>query len=291
MPDAGGSARRQSTRPSSPRPGPCRGRGRRVLVTGRPGCSARTSLRPRGRRATRSSRGRRSDLDIDDAAPGLARACGSFGPHVVVNCAAFTKVDDVRDRSPRVRGQRRGASLILADACGHVGAQLVQISTDFVFDGAKGAPYREDDPVGPLSAYGRSKRAGEEEALRLPGSLVVRASWLFGRSRLELRRGDPEAGRGRASRGSRSSIDQVGRPDGDDGPLRGDPGAARGGRLRRVPLRQPGRGLVERVRPRDPRGSPGATDVPVDPTTSEALAPPGARGRPTRCSTRASTSG
>ena len=56
----------------------------------------------------------------------------------------------------------------------------MQVSTDFVFDGAKNAPYTEADEPAPLSAYGRGKRAGEEAALRLPSSLVVRASWLFG---------------------------------------------------------------------------------------------------------------
>lgn len=120
----------------------------------------------------------KADLDVTREAQ-VARALSELRPDVLVNCAAFTKVDACESdhRSFDVNARAVG---YLADACGHVGAQLVQISTDFVFDGRKHEPYREDDPPHPLSAYGRGKRAGEEEALRLPGTLVVRASWLFG---------------------------------------------------------------------------------------------------------------
>jgi dTDP-4-dehydrorhamnose reductase len=65
--------------------------------------------------------------------------------------------------------------------CSEKAATLVQISTDFVFDGEKGLPYVEEDATNPLSEYGRTKREGEEAALAAPGALVVRSSWLFGR--------------------------------------------------------------------------------------------------------------
>jgi dTDP-4-dehydrorhamnose reductase len=120
------------------------------------------------------------ELDITDESA-VARTLRDVRPDVLVNCAAFTKVD-ASETDPlafEVNGKAVGH---LVDACGHVSAQLVQVSTDFVFDGEKRAPYVESDPVHPLSAYGRSKRGGEEEALRRPGSLIVRASWLFGRS-------------------------------------------------------------------------------------------------------------
>jgi dTDP-4-dehydrorhamnose reductase len=78
----------------------------------------------------------------------------------------------------------------LAAAAGRSGARLVQVSSDYVFGGdardsegtgeRRQQPYREDDPVGPRSAYGESKRLGEERALAYDGSLVVRTSWLFG---------------------------------------------------------------------------------------------------------------
>jgi dTDP-4-dehydrorhamnose reductase len=151
----------------------------------------------------------KSDLDVTDSGQ-VSRTFRELRPDVVVNCAAFTRVDAC-ETDPRAFQVNAGGAANLADACGHVGAQLAQISTDFVFDGQKGAPYREDDPVHPLSAYGRSKRAGEEEALRLPGSLVVRSSWLFGRSGwnfIEAILKQVEVGRPRLS----VVVDQVGRP-------------------------------------------------------------------------------
>ena len=151
----------------------------------------------------------KSDLDIADA-DAVRRAVREIRPDVVVNCAAFTKVDAC-ETDPRAFQVNARAVGFLADACGHLGAQLVQISTDFVFDGRKRAPYVEDDPTAPLSAYGRSKRDGEEEALRLPASLVVRASWLFGRSGwnfVEAILKQVEDGKTRLS----VVADQIGRP-------------------------------------------------------------------------------
>jgi dTDP-4-dehydrorhamnose reductase len=112
-----------------------------------------------------------------------SRVASSFRdvhPHVVVNCAAFTKVDASETDPSAWTVNARGAG-ILSRECRRRGARLVQISTDFVFDGEKREPYTEADETAPLSAYGRAKRAGEEAALESPGALVVRASWLFGR--------------------------------------------------------------------------------------------------------------
>jgi dTDP-4-dehydrorhamnose reductase len=151
----------------------------------------------------------RSDLDVADAGQ-VDRALRELHPEVVVNCAAFTKVDAC-ETDPRAFEVNARAVGFLAGACGRVGAQLVQISTDFVFDGEKRTPYVEDDPTSPVSAYGRSKQEGEEEALRLPGTLVVRASWLFGRSGwnfVEAILKQVESGRERLA----VVADQVGRP-------------------------------------------------------------------------------
>lgn len=119
-----------------------------------------------------------SDLDITSERH-VQRAFAEARPDIVVNCAAFTHVDacesDPRGREVNALGVRR-----LADHCIRRSARLVQISTDFVFDGKRNQPYRERDAAAPISAYGVSKLAGEREALRAPDALVVRTSWLFG---------------------------------------------------------------------------------------------------------------
>ena len=120
----------------------------------------------------------KSDLDItsDDDVP---RAFRETRPEVVINCAAFTKVDACED-DPRAFAVNAEGVRRLASQCLVHSAQLVQISTDFVFDGSQRVPYRETDPPAPISAYGRSKLEGEKAALRVPTGLVVRSSWLFG---------------------------------------------------------------------------------------------------------------
>ena len=208
MADAGGpSFETHAAMLAVPRPTP-RAR-RRILVTGAAGMLG-SDLGPALAAAGHEVLARpKSDLDVADE-KAVAIAVRELGPDILVNCAAFTKVDDC-ETDPRALEINAKAVGNLADACGHVGAQLVQISTDFVFDGAKGAPYVEDDPVHPLSEYGRTKRLGEEAALHLPGSLVVRASWLFGRcgwNFVEAILKQVEAGKPRLS----VVADQVGRP-------------------------------------------------------------------------------
>lgn len=208
MPDAGGSSlETHAAVLTAPRPAPRRRR--RILVTGASGMLG-SDLVPALSAAGHEVYARsRSDLDVRDAA-GVRRAVRELGPDVLVNCAAFTNVDDC-ETDPRAFAVNAAAVGHLADACGRFGVQLVQISTDFVFDGEKGSPYVEDDAPHPLSAYGKSKRAGEEEAVRLPGSLVVRASWLFGRSGwnfIEAILKQAEAGKKRLA----VVTDQVGRP-------------------------------------------------------------------------------
>ena len=190
-----------------PRPTP-RAR-RRVLVTGASGMLG-SDLGPLLAVAGYEVLARpKSDFDIADE-KAVARTLRELRPDVVVNCAAFTKVDAC-ETDPRAFEVNSRAVGYLADACGHVAAQLVQVSTDFVFDGEKRLPYVEDDPVGPLSGYGRSKLGGEQEALRLPGSLVVRASWLFGRSGWNFVEAILKQAEGGAPRLT-VVTDQVGRP-------------------------------------------------------------------------------
>jgi dTDP-4-dehydrorhamnose reductase len=121
-----------------------------------------------------------AQADIGDEAR-LDHWMAAFGPEAVINCAAYTRVDDCEtqpERALAVNGEGVGR---VARAAERRGARLVQVSTDYVFDGdARQQPYAEDDATGPRSAYGRSKLLGEERALAYGRSLVVRTSWLFG---------------------------------------------------------------------------------------------------------------
>lgn len=100
-------------------------------------------------------------------------------PEVVVNCGAFTQVD--RCESEPELAQLINATAVgwLAEACEAQGARLVQVSTDYVFDGTGTRPYREDDPTNPMSVYGRTKLEGERQATRCRRHLIARTSWLY----------------------------------------------------------------------------------------------------------------
>jgi len=121
----------------------------------------------------------RASLDVTDALA-VMRTITAQRPDVVVQCAAYTRVDDA-EHEPEV------ADLVNAHAAGHVadaaaacGAIFVYPSTDYVFDGSASAPYAPMQPPAPVSAYGRSKLSGEAAAARAGRYHVVRTSWLYG---------------------------------------------------------------------------------------------------------------
>jgi dTDP-4-dehydrorhamnose reductase len=120
------------------------------------------------------------DLDIgDDAAVG--RVLGALRPDVVVNTAAFHNVPRCETEVERAYALNAVAPRRLARVCAELGARLVHVSTDYVFDGAKQVPYVETDRPMPLNVYGVSKLAGEYEVLASPGPhQVVRSSGLYG---------------------------------------------------------------------------------------------------------------
>lgn len=121
-----------------------------------------------------------AEIDITSL-ESVLRVVGNLKPEVVINCAAYTDVDGCEsnvETAMTVNGEGVG---YLAMACRDLGALLVQISTDYVFDGGKGTPYVEDDAPCPLSIYGESKLAGEMNAAFTPEHLVVRTQWLYGR--------------------------------------------------------------------------------------------------------------
>jgi dTDP-4-dehydrorhamnose reductase len=122
----------------------------------------------------------RSTVDIADA-DAVARTLEEFRPGLVVNAAAYTKVDLAeRDIEAAERSNRLGAR-VLARACAETGIPLVHMSTDYVFDGRKSAAYVEDDPIAPLGVYARTKAAGEEEVRQALGRhVILRTSWVYG---------------------------------------------------------------------------------------------------------------
>jgi dTDP-4-dehydrorhamnose reductase len=121
----------------------------------------------------------RSDLDVTDSRL-VDAAVREHAPDAIVNCAAYTKVDLAESEEAAANAINGSAVELLASAANEAGALLVQVSTDFVFDGSKREPYEADDPTNPLSAYGRSKLLGEVAARHAEKHLIVRTSWLFG---------------------------------------------------------------------------------------------------------------
>jgi dTDP-4-dehydrorhamnose reductase len=119
-------------------------------------------------------------LDVTDRDAVLG-AITTWRPREVVHCAAWTAVDACERDPQRAFTTNAMAVRWIAEACHRVGAHLVHVSTDYVFDGTLDRPYHEWDRPNPQSVYGASKRAGEVEALALgPGATVVRTSWLCG---------------------------------------------------------------------------------------------------------------
>jgi dTDP-4-dehydrorhamnose reductase len=123
----------------------------------------------------------RADLDITDSAA-MDAVVSRLRPDAIVNCAAWTDVDGAEsayDAALEVNGAGAGFVARAAAACG---AWLVHVSSDYVFDGRAGSPYVESDPTAPLSAYGRSKLAGEQAVASeaAESHTIVRSSWLFG---------------------------------------------------------------------------------------------------------------
>ena len=98
----------------------------------------------------------------------------------VLNCAAYTAVDAAEDNSALCDRINRDAVANLGEAAARVGAKVIHVSTDYVFDGTSCKPYRENDQTCPVSAYGRSKLAGEEALLAVcKDSVVIRTAWLY----------------------------------------------------------------------------------------------------------------
>jgi dTDP-4-dehydrorhamnose reductase len=121
----------------------------------------------------------RAQLDVTDAD---AVTAAVEGHDVIVNAAGYTRVDDAESNEGDAFAINATGTAHLATAAARFGATLVQLSTDYVFDGTAHAPYAESTPRTPVSAYGRSKAEGERLALEIhpQGTRVVRTAWLYG---------------------------------------------------------------------------------------------------------------
>ncbi|AWB85785.1 dTDP-4-dehydrorhamnose reductase [Mycetocola zhujimingii] len=121
----------------------------------------------------------RTELDVTDIDAVRAAVAGN---DVVINAAAYTKVDDAESHEDAAFAVNATGAKNLAGAAREAGARLVQVSTDYVFRGDASAPYTEDSPRDPISAYGRTKAAGEVAALaeHPDGTYIVRTAWLYG---------------------------------------------------------------------------------------------------------------
>ncbi len=152
---------------------------RRVLVTGRGGQLAtglEAALPAQGFEAILVGQ---PEFEFDQPAT-IAAAFAAARPDAVVNCAAWTAVDAAEDQEAAAFMANAIGPARVAAHCAAAGIPLLQVSTDYVFDGRKGAPYLEDDAPNPLGAYGRTKLAGEWAALAgNPRTVVLRTAWVF----------------------------------------------------------------------------------------------------------------
>lgn len=151
------------------------------LVTGADGMLARDLLPRLGLAGIPAVAVGRSGLDITDP-NAVRKVLRAHRPALVVNCAAWTAVDEAEEKEAEAHAVNGTGPRLLAEECGALHSVLLQVSTDYVFDGNATRPYPEDAPPAPRTAYGRSKLAGERAVLEaLPHTgYVVRTAWLFG---------------------------------------------------------------------------------------------------------------
>jgi len=145
-------------------------------VTGQVGHELQRSLAPLGDIVAADRRA------LDLASPdSIAFAVRALRPGLIVNCAAYTAVDRAESEPDAAMAANATAPGVLAEEAKRLGAGLIHFSTDYVFDGEKGAPYVESDQPAPLSAYGRTKLAGERAVAAAGGPhWIVRTQWLYG---------------------------------------------------------------------------------------------------------------
>ena len=150
----------------------------RVLLTGRDGQLGQALTASIPDRVTLIAT-RRAELDLADP-EACRRAVHTHQPDWVLNAGAYTAVDRAESEPDLAMAVNAGAPAAFVEALAASGGRLLQVSTDFVFDGSQGFPYVPDTAIHPLGAYGLTKAEGERAALALPGARVLRTSWVYG---------------------------------------------------------------------------------------------------------------
>lgn len=152
----------------------------RLMVTGAGGMLGHDVVRIAEQAGHEVTAFAREDLDITEVSV-VDEAVLAEQPEAIVNCAAWTDVDGAEANLESATAVNGAGAANVAAAADRIGSKVVFPSSDYVFDGTKEEPYVESDEVNPLSAYGKSKLAGElETAAHNPRHFIVRASWLFG---------------------------------------------------------------------------------------------------------------
>jgi dTDP-4-dehydrorhamnose reductase len=152
----------------------------RILVTGAGGMLGQDVVRAASARGQEVVGLAHDELDVTDA-DAVAAAIELARPDAVVNCAAWTDVDGGEADPDGARAVNAEGAGNVARAAAAAGTRLVHVSTDYVFDGEKRAPYVESDATAPRSVYGATKLAGEDAVRAAGGShAIARSSWLFG---------------------------------------------------------------------------------------------------------------
>lgn len=149
-----------------------------ILVTGGSGQVGTALKRLAAQRRIDVEATDRAALDLADPAA-IERVVASRPWAAILNCAAYTAVDKAESEPELARAINAAAPGAIARAAATRGIRLLHVSTDYVFDGSKPDPYREDDPVAPLGAYGESKEAGERAVREAaPDHLILRTAWV-----------------------------------------------------------------------------------------------------------------
>ena len=152
----------------------------KVLITGVSGQLGHDAAKTLTARGVPFLGVRSKELDITDR-DAVLRVVRDYRPDAVLHCAAYTKVDQAENDAERCMSVNADGTYFIAEACRKIGAELLYVSTDYVFPGTGDKPWETDDVTGPLNVYGRSKLAGEQAVRELlERYYIVRTSWVIG---------------------------------------------------------------------------------------------------------------